>query len=98
MTGIVRWEDLPPDGRHTRRISVCDHAAVAEELREHPGRWALVLAGGAANTAFASLIRSGGLPAYRPAGSFQAAFRTVADEQRVYARFVGPGGRRRPTV
>ena len=51
---IVRWEDPPPDRFRWKNI--------AEELREHPGRWALVMEQtdkGAAANCFNGLAKRG---------------------------------------
>lgn len=89
---VVRSEDPPPTAR--RQPSDSRSAfwrAVAEQLREVPGKWALVCdesewgyAGG-----IAGQIINGRLAAFRPAGTFAATTRTVDGKYRVYARFIG---------
>ncbi|MFF4751806.1 hypothetical protein [Streptomyces sp. NPDC001270] len=68
------------------------HARAAEQLRAHPGEWAHVTTAknSASSASLAGAIRAGRLAAYAPAGSFEAAARTVKGEPRVYARYVGP--------
>jgi hypothetical protein len=69
------------------------HGSIAAQLRDWPDRWARVAAystpHGAWNTAYA--IRNGRLRAYEPAGSFEAAARTVDGVHVVYVRYMGQG-------
>lgn len=90
---IIRWEDPPPansTGRTNAPRRTAFWRAVAAQLREAPGRWALVCdevewnyAGGTAGQ-----ITGGRLAAFRPPGSFEAITRT-AYGYRVYARYIG---------
>lgn len=68
-----------------------DHRKAAANLRAEPGKWSLIAAYSKPGTAYqlASVIRGGRLSAYEPKGAFEAEFRTVDAEHRVYARFVG---------
>lgn len=92
MSGIVRWED-PSPRNHT------DVAAswqpVADELRAHPGQWALVRETSLLNAGVqASYIKSGKGP-FEPRGAFEARQRTYRAQPgaqgvgRIYARYVG---------
>lgn len=86
MSG-VRFED-PPTGSAV-------HDRCAAELRVRPGEWAITdLTAGKTDWAMrvtAFRIRRGWLRAFRPAGTYDAAFRTVDGELRLYARYVGNG-------
>ena len=72
----VEWED-PPESERGKPI---DHRLFASLLRSRPGQWARL-----PRVTDVFVIKNGGLPAYRPAGSFEAVMR----RQRVYARYVG---------
>ncbi|WP_143194346.1 hypothetical protein [Micromonospora sp. CB01531] len=85
---MIRWEDPPPQQRGGRRPSGFPAELVARDLREHPGRWALVDES-PNRLNLASHIRGGMYPAFRPAGSFEAVTRTDGTLVRTYARFVG---------
>lgn len=89
MTAVVRWED-PPD-QIARGKRVIDWASIAEELRQHPGRWAVV-SEAPANVGIGWFIKTGRYAWCRPAGSFQSASRRVAGVLTIYARYVGDGG------
>lgn len=80
----------PPKQRNTK------HARIASSLRRHPQEWGVVRTPSTSVRAAsaAQAIRSARLPAYEPAGSFEAVSRTVIRkngdvEHRVYARYVG---------
>ena len=82
----IRFE-VPPLA--SRRF--VDHAAVAAQLRARPGEWAPigVYGTGGSAAAMAYSIKAGRIKPYAPKGSFEALARTVGDECRVYARYVG---------
>lgn len=93
MVTVIRWEDPPEtiQGVRKRPRRTKHWAAVANELRDNPDRWAVVLederfgcAGG-----MAAQIKAGVLVAFRPARSFDAQTRTVGHTYCVYARYVG---------
>lgn len=88
---IIRWEAPPPRARASGRV---DWTPVAEELRSHPGEWALVHESNGGEDAdarrarsVANAINSAYLTAFRPAGSFEAAGRMNGRQVLVYARF-----------
>ncbi len=91
VSAVIRWEDPPPFVRpgRGRTPSLADWPRVAEELREHAGRWALVLlcATGTSARQAACNIRTGAT--MRSRGPFDAVARTIDGEYRVYARYVG---------
>lgn len=93
MSAVFRWEDPPPAlaGRTAQPRRSEHWRDVAAKLREHPGRWAVVVEdeffGYAAG--LASQVKAGKLAAFRPGGSFEAQTRTVGKSYRLYARYVG---------
>lgn len=82
----------PPPAAHT---SNSRHARVVVQLVNNPRKWAVIGRYGSAGSARSTAlnIRTGRLAAYAPAGSFDAAARTVITngiaEHRVYARYIG---------
>lgn len=86
---VVEFIGPPPAERDTK------HARIARELREHPKMWGVVQRAASTSRAAsaAQAIRTAKLPAYTPAGHFEAVARTVIEggvaEHRVYARYVG---------
>jgi hypothetical protein len=61
---------------------------VADELRNHPGTWALVADD--ALSAYVSQIKNGRLTAFRPAGSFDARVRNGNGVRgNLYIRYTG---------
>jgi hypothetical protein len=74
---VLRWEDPPPlrgaDQSQSR------WAPVAAELREHPGKWAVIAEYAHPNQAssIAQRIKKGTLSGFAPAGSFDAKSRKV---------------------
>ncbi|MER7464071.1 hypothetical protein [Streptomyces sp. NPDC097981] len=85
----VEYMGPPPKQRNTK------HARIARELRAHPQVWGVVRRPSSLDSASsaARAIRDARLPAYAPAGSFEAVARSVSEgavtEYRVYARYVG---------
>lgn len=84
---ILRFEEPPPSNGKGRIA----WPPVADELRANPEDWAVVAicTRRAAASGKAQMIKSGAVPAFRPKGSFEATYRSVEDEFRVYARYVG---------
>jgi len=86
----VEFVGPPPKQRNTK------HTRIANSLRQHPKEWGVVRtpATSVRAASAAQAIRSARLPAYEPAGSYEAVARTVVQkngdvEHRVYARYVG---------
>lgn len=74
------------------RTRTADHQHAAEMARQMPGRW--VLAGSYNGTqsavGAAHQVRTGGkLPAYRPAGAFQARTELTQDGADLWVRYLG---------
>ncbi|TXS35088.1 hypothetical protein [Streptomyces sp. t39] len=69
------------------------YGPAARRLRQRPGAWAVIRTAPSSAVARnrASAIRRGEIPAFLPAGDFEATHRQVNGEWRVYARFVGGG-------
>ena len=76
-----------PNARHP-------HVTIAKLLKDRPGEWALTFTN--EGSATAHKIRNGLLPAYRPAGSFEATSRELDQKtgraERIYVRYVGENG------
>ncbi|MET9690160.1 hypothetical protein ABZY81_17060 [Streptomyces sp. NPDC006514] len=89
MSAAVEYLGPPPEQRNTK------HARIARELRGRPQVWGVVRRPASLDSAAsaARAIRDARLPAYAPAGSFEAVARSVTEgtvtEYRVYARYVG---------
>ncbi|MEU3710516.1 hypothetical protein [Streptomyces catenulae] len=85
----VEFIGPPPKQRNTK------HSRIAEQLKAHPRQWGVVQRPATIKRAAAAAqaIKTGRLPAYGPAGTFEAVARTITDggrvEHRVYARYVG---------
>lgn len=74
MNDIV-WQDPPdaqPFGGKVGRPS--KWPAVALELRRHPGKWALVNT--TTSSSWASHVKLGKIPAFAPAGTYDATVRS----------------------
>ncbi|WP_407838485.1 hypothetical protein ACE1OC_22315 [Streptomyces sp. DSM 116496] len=88
-SSLVEFIGPPPKQRNTK------HTRIASDLRAHPNVWGVVGKPASITRAAsaAQAIRNARLPAYSPAGSFEAVARTITSggstEHRVYARFVG---------
>ena len=80
------WES--PSNTHMGRPPSADYSELAEELRRHPGQWALV--GENLSVSIGSHISSGRIKAFQPAGSFEGAVRGSKNgrAQKVFARYV----------
>lgn len=85
--GIIRWEDPPPPRDHLA-LPRRPWELIACQLRNQPGRWALVDDSG--NMGVAARITAGAFRWWAPAGTFQAVRRYVEGRPVVYARYVGP--------
>ncbi len=90
MVTAIEFQSLPQPRRRNNTPAM-RFTAAAEMLRARPGQWARVQKrdkrAHAATAAYQ--INRGLLAAFRPAGSFEAASRTVDGEYLVYARYVG---------
>lgn len=87
MSDIV-WEEPPPSRYGAKRDG---WNRIAAELRANPGRWARIReceTRGRASV-WAQQVRQGQSSAWLPAGSFEAASRSVDGTYVVYARYVG---------
>ena len=89
------WED-PPRAYRGRNNDISQrYMQIADLLRANPGRWIVVRTwnNDTHRTSASSLsasINHDRLPAFR-GPEFKAVSRTVGDEARVYARYVGTG-------
>lgn len=91
---ILSWEDPPPSpyGRPAGSSSTDRrYAEVAQQLREEPGRWAVVQEKTSHGSGLAHAINYGAVTAFRPPGDFEATYRRREGVTRVYARYLGDG-------
>lgn len=79
----------PPKVTRSGRAPNPKYLQIAQQLKERPGQWALIIEQGHQTTA--ARIRSGRISAFRPKGMFEATARNTDDQGRcqVYARFIG---------
>lgn len=90
MTNVIRWEEPPvAKGQGAVGQRQSQYTGVADQLRAHPGRWALVCEKQGRGGGLASHIRMGQMQCFAPGGDFDAVQRTVDGVTRVYARYVG---------
>lgn len=96
---IILWEEPPPVSARGRNGAMAAarlssrYDAMAAQLRERPGRSALVaeLPDGKSST-LASRINSGAISSFRPAGDFAATTRLGEDGvTRIWAVYLGDG-------
>lgn len=96
MTGVIRWERPPPTqarngGRPADSYS-SRYAAIADELRANPGRWAVIDEfTGNHNRGLATKIRLGSMLCFTPAGDFESVSRRSDGVVLTYARYLGDG-------
>lgn len=84
----LAWEDPPQPQLGTR---VGRWEPVADQLREHPGKWAVIATYPLAQRPIASSLTNAlSHGKYRGIDGVQAVSRTVNDEVKVYARWVAP--------
>lgn len=86
----IEWAE-PPATKAGGGRSGGKHRKIADQLREHPGKWALI--GRSMAPSMVTQIRKGLIAPYAPAGSFEAVGRNYVDKRcDLYVRFVGEGG------
>ena len=85
---LMQFQPLPTPERRERKSGI-RLASTAKLLMEHPGQWARIQRHEKSTQAAAAAykINRGLLAAFRPAGAFEAASRTVKGEFFVYARY-----------
>ena len=89
---MVKFQDPPPEATQPRKQS--RHTAVAAQLKENPGKWALLEE--VQTRSSATMIRRGNHKAYQPDGSFEAVAQARSDgAYDVYARYIGENGEHR---
>lgn len=86
---MIEWKDPTPPATRSGRGT--DWKLIADELRAHPGQWAVVAHD--RGEAVATSIKRGAIAAFRPAGSFEARSRRQRFNEPkscdIYARYVG---------
>jgi hypothetical protein len=90
LQGIIRWEDPPPPviGRRGRRARRA-WSLVAYQLRQNPGRSALIDVGG--DGSLAARINNGE-SWWAPPGAYEATTRVIDGRRCVWACYIGGGG------
>lgn len=93
MSAVLRWEEPPParTGQRLGRDRI-PWAVIAQELKDQPGKWAVVHEGDP-DPKLAARIEKGLSPWFRPAGAFEATQRSRGGQVTVYARYVGGDAR-----
>lgn len=88
---VIRWEKPPPSRRQgSGRGPGGRYDAVADQLRDNPGCWAVIAENvPPGRSALACHIRKGAISAFGPAGDFDAVARRLGDVYTIYARYVG---------
>ncbi len=94
MTGIIRWENPPLSRRgsgYPQGLGKSQWAEVADDLRAHPGDWALIAEGPVPgpNSGLATQIRMGQMVCFSPAGDFDAEVRRQDHVRKVWACYLG---------
>lgn len=86
---MLEWKQPPEAKPFGRQRGSGKWAPIALELRQHPGQWALVSKAGHSSS-LASAIKSGKMPAFAPAGAFDAVARSTGkrNEWDTYAVYV----------
>jgi hypothetical protein len=85
VSGVIRWQDPPPErnGGHISRASL-DHVRIVAQLKGQPRRWALISVGGR----IASNLLAGRLKQY-PREQFEAVERQIDGERHTFVRYIG---------
>lgn len=87
---VLRWEDPPHPKGAAQGGGKSRWEALAVELADESGRWAVVFEGGRNHaSATAATIKYGRRLCFAPTGSFEAVCRTYAGTVTVYARHIG---------
>jgi hypothetical protein len=90
---VIEWKDPPPEDRPSNWATRHARKAIAAELRQNPGDWAIVTRSTRSNGyTVAQKIREGVAEHWRPAGAFEARYVVDTDDPlrgAVYVRFVG---------
>lgn len=89
MSGVIRWEEPPPQNPGVRGETRMPWSLIAQQLRERPGEWGVVHEGDSPALHMTHRIAQGKSPWFRPAGHFEATTRIRLGHAVVYARYVG---------
>jgi hypothetical protein len=90
----IKWQ-TPPEPNRGRPVDTCtENQKFADELRKHPGDWAIWREN--ANSSLAYQLKTCQVAAFRPAGAFEAVCRSTkpgnASRGTVYVRYIGEPG------
>lgn len=88
---IIRWENPPARRAQGGGSNGSRFQAVADQLRAHHGRWALIHESTNSSYGLSTHISMGSIGCFAPAGDFEAASRRVGGLTLTYARYVGDG-------
>ena len=75
------------------KVARADHQVAARQARELPGEWVLAATYGSLASAAATArhVKTGErIPAYRPAGTFEARTELTQDDVDLYVRYIEP--------
>jgi hypothetical protein len=92
MTGVIRWEEPPPEHGNKRPAKPSKYQPIADALRGRPGEWAVVVENKAPGSAGNLVWRiKSGVGPFAPPRSFDAKCIGPAggSSSKVYARYVG---------
>jgi hypothetical protein len=89
----MEWKE-PPKNPKSPDARASEHEAIANQLKQRPGQWALCYTDEYYLLAYK--IKNGSIPQFRPAWTFEATCRGASDKsyktQEIYVRYVGEVG------
>lgn len=89
----IEFGELPPSRQGRGQVDRSQE--ISSALVERPGEWAKV---GRYNPSYAVRIKTGGIKAFAPAGTFEAVSRNTGHDDDgairsdIWARYIGPNG------
>lgn len=89
----MEWKEPLKKG-HSPHGRASEHEAIAEQLKQRPGEWALCYTDEFYSLAYK--IKNGSIPQFRPAWTFEATCQGAGSKghktQEIYVRYVGEVG------
>lgn len=90
----IKWATPPQPNRGRPADTRTEAQKFADELRKHPGAWAIWRED--ANSSLAYQVKTGQVAAFRPAGAFEAVCRATQAGNKsrgtIYVRYTGDPG------